>query len=121
MSYMCHCGVETLHCDPPRPVTDVYGLMHYREKPCETIEDAVRALGEVIELRHRLEQTQDEHARYRKHALEQLAWARKERDEARADHLRVRDECFANMDALTEMTRERDSLRTALVMAETKP
>lgn len=43
--------------------------------------------------------------------LDALASARSERDEARADHLRVRDECFATMEALADERRARDAAR----------
>ena len=43
--------------------------------------------------------------------IEQL---KAERDQARADHLRVRDECFANMGAYYDMKAERDALKDML-------
>ena len=46
--------------------------------------------------------------------LEQL---NAERDQAREDHLRVRDECFANMAAYYDMKAERDALKTELHIA----
>lgn len=47
MSYMCFCGTETLHGDPPAPRPDIHGFMHYRTMECETPATILATLADL--------------------------------------------------------------------------